>query len=119
MQPLAPGAKRQWEDWEGIHYALLVGTAAIVAVAVTSRSNVNVRDWARDEAEERVRRREVSTLARGWGCWAEVSCLARRATVVCFLPLWWACVSAGADACRGWKRGSSARWRLADSSCHC
>jgi hypothetical protein len=50
-----------WADWEVYHYALVIGTAAI-ALAATQRSNTNPRDWARDEAEERERRRQVRVL---------------------------------------------------------
>lgn len=35
---------------------MLVGTAAITFAAFTARTNTNPHDWARDEAEERLRR---------------------------------------------------------------
>ncbi|RYG50762.1 hypothetical protein EON67_04680 [archaeon] len=58
VQALAPGQKRTWQVWEPFHYALLAGTAALWWAA-QYRPNTNPRDWARDEAEERMRRREV------------------------------------------------------------
>ena len=59
VQALAPGASRVWADWEAPHYALLAGTALIVLAAQFQPSS-NPREWARDEAEERERRRAVS-----------------------------------------------------------
>ena len=54
-QALAPGASRPREDWEGSFFFMLAGTALVVALG-SLKPNANVRDWARDEASERVRR---------------------------------------------------------------
>ena len=55
-QPLAAGETRKWAHWEGSYYAIW---AAIVlaTVAYYNIPNTNPADWARDEAEERIRRR--------------------------------------------------------------
>jgi hypothetical protein len=46
------------QDWEPSFYWLVAGTAAIVALGAY-RPNQNPRDWAADEAAERMRRKEV------------------------------------------------------------
>lgn len=55
IQTRAKGESRPREAWEGSFYFLLAGTALVVALGAY-KPNVNVRDWARDEASERVRR---------------------------------------------------------------
>ena len=57
-QALAPGASRPREDWEGSFFFMLAGTALVVALG-SLKPNANVRDWARDEASERVRREKA------------------------------------------------------------
>ena len=54
----ARGERRPREDWESSFFLLLGGTALVVALG-SRKPNANVRDWARDEARERVRRAEV------------------------------------------------------------
>jgi hypothetical protein len=54
-QPLAPGQKRVAEAWEMPYYATAAATALVLA-GFAYRRNVNPHDWARDEAEERMRR---------------------------------------------------------------
>jgi hypothetical protein len=61
-QHVTPGVPRTREAWEKWNWLLLGGTAFIV-YASTFRPNTNPHDWARDEAEERLRRREVRVAA--------------------------------------------------------
>ena len=54
-QARADGEARPREAWEGSFFFLLAGSALVVALG-SYKPNANVRDWARDEAAERMRR---------------------------------------------------------------
>lgn len=85
VQPPEPGQARTWQAWEKYHYFMYAGTA-LLAIAATYRPNTNPQDWARDEAEERLRRyvtAHFAQIARREGVRSSTSCDAvlRRALV--------------------------------------
>ena len=55
-QPLAPGQVRKPEFWEASAWMMLLALLAL-PFATTAVPNGSMQDWARDEAEERIRRR--------------------------------------------------------------
>lgn len=55
VQPVAAGSFRKAQIWEPYHNVFLAGTA-LIAAGMYYRRNTNPHDWARDEAEERLRR---------------------------------------------------------------
>lgn len=69
VQPLPAGQQRKWENWEMTFYVVAAATV-LMAIAGASREDTNPRHWAKDEAAERMRRREVCAE-----CLAFLTCL--------------------------------------------
>lgn len=68
LQPLPAGQTRARENWESTVYWVL-GATVFMAIAGSYRPDTNPRHWAKDEAAERMRRREVRRLgAVACGC---------------------------------------------------
>ena len=64
LQHTAPGSTRVKGEWEMWNW-LFVGGTALAILFVSTRPNTNPHDWARDEAAERLRRKEVGVAHIG------------------------------------------------------
>lgn len=53
-KPLKPGEKREWEDWQFIWTVGLGGCFSILFIGHYFRTEPNLLDWARKEAEIRI-----------------------------------------------------------------